>query len=196
VADLGRVCVFCGANVGSRPGYTAAAEVLGVALARREVRLVYGGGQVGLMGVVANSVLAVGGEVVGVLPESLATKELAHPTLTEMRVVGSMHERKTLMADLADGFIALPGGYGTLDELCEILTWAQLGFHAKPVGLLNAGGFFDGFLAFLDHAAAEGFVRSAHRDMLLVDAEADRLLDRMATYEAPKVRKWIRRDET
>jgi uncharacterized protein (TIGR00730 family) len=196
VADLGRVCVFCGANVGSRPEYTAAAEVLGVALARREVRLVYGGGQVGLMGVVANSVLAVGGEVVGVLPESLATKELAHPTLTEMRVVGSMHERKTLMADLADGFIALPGGYGTLDELCEILTWAQLGFHAKPVGLLNAGGFFDGFLAFLDHAAAEGFVRSAHRDMLLVDAEADRLLDRMATYEAPKVRKWIRRDET
>lgn len=196
MADLGRVCVFCGANVGSRPEYTAAAEVLGVALARREVRLVYGGGQVGLMGVVANSVLAVGGEVVGVLPESLATKELAHPTLTEMRVVGSMHERKTLMADLADGFIALPGGYGTLDELCEILTWAQLGFHAKPVGLLNAGGFFDGFLAFLDHAAAEGFVRSAHRDMLLVDAEADRLLDRMATYEAPKVRKWIRRDET
>ncbi|MCW5860860.1 MAG: TIGR00730 family Rossman fold protein [Caldilineales bacterium] len=188
--------MFCGANVGSRPEYTAAAEVLGVALARREVRLVYGGGQVGLMGVVANSVLAVGGEVVGVLPESLATKELAHPTLTEMRVVGSMHERKTLMADLADGFIALPGGYGTLDELCEILTWAQLGFHAKPVGLLNAGGFFDGFLAFLDHAAAEGFVRSAHRDMLLVDAEADRLLDRMATYEAPKVRKWIRRDET
>ena len=196
MADLGRVCVFCGANVGSRPEYTAAAEVLGVALARREVRLVYGGGQVGLMGVVANSVLAVGGEVVGVLPESLATKELAHPTLTEMRVVGSMHERKTSMADLADGFIALPGGYGTLDELCEILTWAQLGFHAKPVGLLNAGGFFDGFLAFLDHAAAEGFVRSAHRDMLLVDAEADRLLDRMATYEAPKVRKWIRRDET
>lgn len=196
MADLGRVSVFCGANVGSRPEYTAAAEALGVTLARRQVNLVYGGGQVGLMGVVADSVLAVGGEVVGVLPEALATKELAHPTLTEMRVVGSMHERKTLMAELADGFIALPGGYGTLDELCEILTWAQLGFHAKPVGLLNAGGFFDGFLAFLNHATAEGFVRSAHRDMLLVDGDADRLLNRMAEYEAPKVRKWIRRDET
>jgi len=196
VIDLRRVCVFCGANLGSRQEYTAAADALGATLARRGVNLVYGGGQVGLMGIVADSLLAAGGEVTGVLPEALASKELAHPTLTELRVVGSMHERKTLMADLADGFIALPGGYGTLDELCEILTWAQLGFHAKPVGLLNAGGFFDGFLAFLNHATAEGFVRSAHRDMLLVDGDADRLLNRMAEYEAPKVRKWIRRDET
>lgn len=196
MADVGRVCVFCGANFGTRSEYQAAAEMLGVTLARRGVPLVYGGGQVGLMGVVADSVLSAGGAVVGVLPEALAIKELAHPTLTEMRVVGSMHERKALMADLADGFIALPGGYGTLDELCEILTWAQLGFHHKPVGLLNAGGFFEGFLAFLNHATAEGFVRPAHRDMLLVDADPDRLLDRMAAYEAPRVRKWIKLNET
>jgi hypothetical protein len=157
--------------------------------------MVYGGGHVGLMGVVADAMLARGGEVIGVIPHSLAMKEVAHTGLTDLRIVSTMHERKMLMSDLADAFIALPGGFGTLDEFCEIITWAQLGMHRKPCGLLNVQGFFDPFLSFIDHAVTEGFVRPIHRDIVLVDAEPDRLLDTMQSYHMPFVAKWIKREE-
>jgi len=185
------VCVFCGANVGAHPQYAGAARTLGAAIAGRKLKLVFGGGGIGLMGLLADAALAAGGKVVGVIPETLVAKELAHKGAVDLRVVNSMHERKALMAGLADGFIALPGGYGTLDEFCEMLTWAQLGLHAKPCGLLNVGRYFDGFLAFLDHARAEAFVRPEHRAMLVVDSDPDALLNRLASYHAPQVPKWL-----
>ena len=191
-----RVCVYCGSSPGRRADYGAAGRVLGDEIARRDLGLVYGGASVGVMGVVANAVLERGGEVIGVIPESLATRELAHAGLSELVVVTSMHERKARMADLSDGFIALPGGWGTLEELFEALTWAQLGMHEKPCGLLNVAGYFDHLFRFLDYAVEEQFVRDAHRAMLLMEDDPAALLDRFADYRAPRVRKWIRAEET
>jgi uncharacterized protein (TIGR00730 family) len=172
-----RLCVFCGSSAGGQPIYADHARRLGTALAARSVGLVYGGGHIGLMGILADAVLGAGGEVIGVIPQALVDKELAHRGLTELRVVASMHERKALMADLADGFAALPGGFGTGDEFFEILSWAQLGLHAKPIGLLNVAGYFDALLAWLDHTVREGFVKPIHRRLLLEACEPERLLD-------------------
>src|SRR4051812_36123772 len=171
-----RLCVFCGSSSGFRPAYAEHARRLGEEMAARGLGLVFGGGHVGLMGVVADAVLRRGGEVVGVIPQALADKELAHRGLTELRVVSTMHQRKALMADLADGFAALPGGFGTADELFEILTWAQLGLHARPVGLLNVAGFFDPLLAWLDRTVSEGFLRPEHRGLLAEAGEAAEFL--------------------
>ena len=156
----------------------------------------YGGSNVGLMGALADTVLAQGGEVIGVIPESVVIREVAHTRLADLRVVGSMHERKALMAELADGFIAMPGGFGTLEEFCEIVTWVQLGLHRKPCGLLNVEGYYDGLLSFLNHAVAEGFIRTEYRSVVLTDSEVDGLLKKISTYEAPHLKKWIDRDET
>jgi len=174
-----RICVYCGSHPGVRPVYATAATDLGKLLAGRQIELVYGGGGLGLMGIVANAVLAHGGHVIGVIPQALKTKEAVHPGLPDLRVVASMHERKALMAELADGFIALPGGFGTYEELCEVLTWSQLGFHHKPIGLLNTAGFYTPLLHFFDHAATEGFVRPANRQLVLVEDAAATLLDRL-----------------
>ena len=187
-----RVCVFCGSSAGARPVYAEAARAMGRLLAERGIGLVYGGGNVGLMGEVADAVLAGGGEVVGVIPRSLVEREVGHGGLSELRVVGTMHERKAMMADLADGFVALPGGFGTLDELCEILTWSQLGIHAKPCGILNVDGYFDALLALFDHAVAEAFVRPAHRALVLQATDPAALLAEMAAFRAPEMEKWIR----
>ena len=193
---LRRVCVYCGANRGRDAAYADAAQAMGRALARRGIGLVTGGGRVGLMGVVADAALAAGGEVTGVIPEALKKKELAHAGLTELVVTSSMHERKARMAELADGFVALPGGLGTYEELFEIWTWAQLGWHAKPCGLLNAAGFYDRLVAFLDDASEAEFVKPEHRAMLIVETDPDRLLDRFGAYVAPRVEKWIGRADT
>ncbi len=190
------VCIYCGSNSGSRPAYTSAANEMGALLARRRIRLVYGGGRVGLMGAIADAVLAGGGEVIGVIPQSLVSKEVAHLGLKDLRVVPSMHERKALMADLADAFIALPGGFGTLEEFAEILTWAQLGLHRKPHGLLNIEGFYDPLLAFFNHAVTENFIRQAHRELVISETDPARLLDALATVQPPNLDKWIDRDQT
>jgi len=187
--------VFCGSNSGARDSYAIAARALGTAIARRGLWLVYGGAKVGLMGALADAALAAGGEVVGVIPGALIEREIAHPRLSELRQVSSMHERKALMADLSDGFIALPGGAGTLEETFEIWTWGQLGHHGKPVGILNVDGFFDALLTFLDHQASELFMRREHRDMLMAEIDPERLLDRLETYSPPAVEKWIRSGE-
>lgn len=191
-----RLCVFCGSNAGRRDEYAAAARELGATLAARKIGLVYGGGNVGLMGVVADAVMAAGGEAIGVIPEALLAKEVGHRQLTRLHVVGSMHERKAMMAELSDGFIAMPGGYGTLEEFCEVLTWAQLGFHRKPCALLNVQGFYDPLLHLFQHAVAERFVRPEYRRMVLCEADPRRLLDAMAAYQAPSVEKWICDPET
>jgi uncharacterized protein (TIGR00730 family) len=190
------LCVFCGSSPGVRPEYAAAARQLGASLAHRGVRLVYGGAGLGLMGELANAALRAGGAVTGVIPEALLGREVAHTDLADLRIVPSMHERKALMADLADGFLAIPGGAGTLEEFFEVWTWAQLGIHRKPCGLLNVHGYFDGLLTFLDHAVAERFLRVEHRVMVLVDNDVDRLLERFAGYRGPTVSKWIDRTET
>lgn len=187
-----RICVYCGSNAGTNPAYRAAARHLGTLLGERGIGLVYGGGKVGLMGVVADAALAAGGEVIGVIPEALRAREVGHTGLTGLRVVNTMHERKALMEALSDAFIALPGGLGTLDELFEILTWSQLGMHAKPCGLLDVAGFFAPLVAWLDHATAEGFVRPPHRAMVMVETDAARLLERFAEYQAPALGKWLR----
>lgn len=193
---LRRVCVFCGSSSGARACYADAARAMGAALARRGVGLVYGGGRVGLMGIVADTVMAGGGTVAGVIPESMVSKEVAHQGLTELRIVGSMHERKALMADLADAFVALPGGYGTFEEFCEIVTWAQLGLHRKPCGLLNVEGYYDHLLSLFDHAVAERFVRASHRALVLEERQPERLLDLLESYQPPALEKWIERDQT
>lgn len=190
------VCVFSGSNSGTRPEYLAAAGALGRTLAERGLTTVYGGARIGLMGAVADAALAAGGRVVGVMPEALVAKEVAHQGLTELRVVQSMHERKAAMNDLSDAFIALPGGWGTLEELFEVLTWAQLGLHHKACGVLNVKGYFDPLLAFLDHTIAEGFVRREQRAMVQVGESPAALLDAFATYRPPVVDKWITRAET
>jgi uncharacterized protein (TIGR00730 family) len=191
-----RICVFAGSSPGARPEYALAAQELGRALLARRIGVVYGGARVGLMGAVADTVLAGGGLVTGVIPEGLVAKEIAHDGLTELRVVRSMHERKAMMNDLADAFIALPGGWGTLEEFFEVLTWAQLGLHRKPCGLLNAHGYFDRLLSFIDHSVDERFVRSHHRSMVLVARSADELLRQFDSYVPPVVEKWIDRAAT
>jgi uncharacterized protein (TIGR00730 family) len=188
-----RVCVYCGSSVGENPIYRETARGVGELLAASGMGLVYGGGNVGLMGVIADAALAAGGEVVGIIPGDLVRREVGHPGLTELHVVSTMHERKALMADLSDAFLALPGGMGTLDELFEILTWAQLGIHTKPCGLLNVNGYFDPLIAMLDHLVGERFLRPEHRALALVDDDAARLLARFAEYEAPRVEKWLDR---
>ncbi len=191
-----RVCVFCGSSPGARPSYRLAAERLGAAIAKRGLGLVYGGAHVGLMGVVADAALALQGEVIGVLPRALEARELAHRSLTQLHVVDSMHERKALMADLSDSFIALPGGIGTLEETFEAWSWTQLGLHAKPCALLDVDGYYAPLEAFLDGAVEERFVRAEHRSMLLMDDDAERLLDRLAQWRAPVVEKWLDREES
>lgn len=180
---LSRVCVFAGAASGHRADYRDAAVQLGQELARRGIDVVYGAGGIGLMGVLADTVLAAGGHVIGVIPDALMKKEVAHANLSDLRVVRSMHERKAMMAGLSDAFIALPGGWGTLEEFFEVLTWSQLGLHQKPCGLLNAGGYFDGLLQFLDHAMAEGFVRQEYGSLVSVERTSGALLDRLALFE-------------
>lgn len=191
-----RICVYCGSNPGARPAYTAAGAALGRELARRGIGLVYGGASVGVMGAVADGALEHGGSVIGVLPHFFATKEVAHRGLEELLIVDSMHERKARMAELSDGFIALPGGWGTIEELFEMLTWAQLGHHEKPCGLLNVESYYDELSAFLDKAIAEQFVREEYRPMIMMDSSAERLLRRFETYRAPRVKKWIGPEET
>jgi len=187
-----RVCVFCGSNVGRDPGYAAAARALGATLAREGIGLVYGGSKVGLMGAVADAALGAGGEVIGVMPQALVDIEVAHRGLTSLRVVASMHERKALMSELADGgYIALPGGLGTLEELFEVWTWGQLGYHAKPVGLLEVSGYYRALLGFLDTAVASGFLSTKHRAMLLVDTEPRALVARLRAYVPEHHSKWI-----
>jgi len=191
-----QVCVFCGSQEGIRPEYAQAARELGRVLVGRGLGLVYGGGGIGLMRVLADAVMDLGGRAIGVIPQAMVEKELAHHGLTELRVVASMHQRKALMADLADAFVALPGGYGTLEEFCEVLTWSQLGLHGKPCGLLNVLGYYDALLELLEHAAAEGFVGPACRTLVQVHHEPGRLLDLMAAYCPPHLEKWIDREET
>jgi len=190
-----RLCVFCGSSMGVSPVYRAAAEALGTALAERGIGLVYGGARVGLMGVVADAALAAGGEVTGVIPQALVDREIGHSGLSDLRLVGSMHERKALMASLADAFVALPGGIGTFEELFEMWTWTQLGSHAKPCGLLNVAGFYDRLLGFLDHVVGEGFLKPVHREMLLVGDEPGALLDALASARITSDVKWIGPDE-
>ena len=191
-----RVCVFCGSSPGKSAGFMDSAARLGQELAARNIGLVYGGAKVGLMGKVADSVLEGGGEVIGVIPQSLMRKEVAHDGLTQLQVVGSMHERKAAMVDLADGFIALPGGLGTLEELFEVMTWAQLGFHQKPCAMLNVNGYYDSLTAFLDHAVEQAFVKDNHRNMLILDEQPADLLQRMFAYQPPVMDQWIGRNET
>ena len=190
---LRRICVYCGSSSGSRPEYALAAQAVGTALARRGLELVYGGGNVGLMGQVADAALAAGGHVIGVIPESLMAREVGHRGLPDLRVVGTMHIRKALMAELADAFIALPGGFGTIEEFCEVLTWAQLGLHRKPFGLLNTAGFYDPLLAFFDHQVKERFVRSEHRELIISHTEPEALLEALAAIQVPNLDKWLDR---
>jgi len=193
---LKSICVYCGSSPGRLDAYADSARTLGKALVARGIRLVYGGASIGVMGIVADAVLEAGGQVVGVIPKPLARREVIHTGLTEIHLTKSMHERKSLMAEMSDGFIALPGGIGTLEEIFEIWTWAQLGIHAKPCGLLNIEGYFDKLTSFLDGATEEQFIKQEHRSMLLVDTNAHKLLDRFSTYEAPVVRQWIDVEET
>jgi uncharacterized protein (TIGR00730 family) len=191
-----RLCVYCGSSSGSQPDYTEAAKDLARALVKWNIDLVYGGASVGTMGVLANTVLAEGGHVIGIIPQALVDREVAHTGLSDLRVVTSMHERKTLMAELSDAFIALPGGLGTLEELFEVLTWAQLGLHQKPCGLLNIRDYYRSLIDFLDHGVAEKFIKEAHRAMLLVEEQPGRLLERFERYNAPRVAKWVDRTST
>jgi uncharacterized protein (TIGR00730 family) len=191
-----QLCVFCGSSSGVRPQYAAQARALGEALVRRGLGLVYGGGRVGLMGVIADAVLEAGGRCTGVIPRALATKELLHDGVSDVRRVTTMHERKALMAELSAGFIALPGGLGTLEEFCEILTWAQLGIHRKPCGLLNVEGYFDPLLVLFDHAHGEGFVRPEHRALVLAAEAPDELLDAFEAFEPPLLPRWIDWEKT
>lgn len=188
---LKNICVYCGSNPGARPDYLEQARVLARELVKRDLGLVYGGSIVGIMGVIANEVLAGGGRVIGVIPELLQKKEQAHRGLTELHLVQSMHERKAMMMEKADGFIALPGGAGTLEEFFEVWTWAQLSMHQKPCGLLNIAGYYDALMQFVDHAVDEAFMRPQHRDMLVVESDPATLLDRYAIYEPPNVSKWF-----
>jgi uncharacterized protein (TIGR00730 family) len=190
-----RLCVFCGSNPGLEPSYLAMARDLGRMLAQEKIALVYGGGAVGLMGAVADAALEGGGEVIGVIPQALMDKEIGHRGLADLRVVGSMHERKALMAELASGFIALPGGLGTFEELFEVWTWAQLGYHRKPCALLNVAGFYDRLISFLDDVVERGFVKPIHRSMLIVEDSPAALIRAIRGYEPPEVDKWIRAGE-
>jgi uncharacterized protein (TIGR00730 family) len=191
MSEIKRLAVFCGSNPGARPDYVDGARALGRLLCERGIGVVYGGSSVGMMAALAEAVLDELGDIIGVIPKMLVEREVAHRTLTDLRIVDSMHERKALIAELSDGFVALPGGIGTLEEFFEIWTWAQLGVHQKPCGLLNVAGYFDPLLAFLDRAVEEKFVRDVHRSMVIVESEPRRLLERFEAYEPPKVVKWI-----
>ncbi len=186
-----RLCVYCGSSIGARPEYRDAASALGRLLAARNIELVYGGGHVGLMGAVADGALAAGGRVIGVIPRALMDRELGHTGIQDLRVVADMHERKTMMAGLADAFIALPGGWGTIEELTEMLTWLQLAIHAKPIGVLNVAGYFDPFLVFAERMIEERFVRVEHRHLFLVASEPGTLLDRLTQPMAAPIDKWV-----
>ncbi|MGV3660629.1 MAG: TIGR00730 family Rossman fold protein [Prosthecobacter sp.] len=191
MSRLRRICVYCGSSSGNDLAHREAAHDLGAFLARNGIGLVYGGGHVGLMGALADGALSQNGEVIGVIPHALMAKELGHGGVTDLRVVGSMHERKQLMVDLSDGFIALPGGFGTLDELFETLTWLQLSFHDKPVGILNVGGFFDGLIEFIAQMSRDGFLKQEHAECVLVEQDAAKLLARMEAFRPPELGKWI-----
>lgn len=192
---LKSLCVYCGSSVGRDTVYADAARSLARVMVERGIRLVFGGGSVGIMGSVADEVLRLGGEAVGVIPQALMRKELAHAGLTEMHVTPSMHARKTLMAELSDAFVALPGGIGTFEELFEVWTWGLLGFHDKPCAILNVGGYYDRLVEFLDHASAEEFVRPVHRGMLIVESDPELLLERFSAYQPPAQPKWVKSDE-
>lgn len=190
-----KICVYCGSNPGRDSGYVEEACSFVREMTVRKIGLVYGGARIGVMGAIADTVLHEGGEVIGVIPQSLVDKEIAHNGLTELKIVGSMHERKALMAELSDGFIALPGGLGTLEEIIEVLTWAQLGFHTKPCGLLNIHGYYDGLSSFLNHAVHEQFIKKEHHSMLIIENNPQRLLDQFLAYKSPlQMNKWIQRD--
>ena len=191
-----RICVFCGSSPGARSAYAEAARQLGRLLVQRGIGLVYGGGGVGLMGIIADTVLAQGGEVIGIMPDALIQREVGHHSLTQLRVVKTMHQRKALMADLSDAFIALPGGYGTLEEFAEIVTWSQLGIQVKPCGLLNIEGYWDGLLEFFNHACAEGFLRPENRELVLVAATPEEMLEKINSWRPPThVEKWLDREK-
>jgi uncharacterized protein (TIGR00730 family) len=196
VPALSSICVFCGSNGGADPAYLATAEAVGTGLARRGIRVVYGGGRVGMMGAVADAARAAGGEVVGVIPQQIFDLEVGHTGLDDLRVVGSMHERKALMAELSDAFVALPGGIGTLEELFEVYTWAQLGIHAKPLALLDVAGYYKPLAAFLDHAVAQRFLRPETREMLAVADDLDGLLATLEQWQPAPMHKWIDLDES
>ncbi len=191
-----RICVFCGANTGTNIEYSRAAEQLACELVSREIEIVYGGGRIGLMGVLAEKAIELGGRVIGVIPESLATKEVAHDSISELIVVGSMHQRKAKMAELSDGFISLPGGIGTIEETFEMLTWSQLGFHNKPCGIINVLGFYDKLIEFLNHISEEKFFMDIYRRMLIVETDPAVLLEKFEQYKPPQVKHWIAEDET
>jgi uncharacterized protein (TIGR00730 family) len=193
IRQLKRICVFCGTNTGSRPAYGSAARNLGRVLAEQDIELVYGGASVGIMGELADAVQEHGGHVTGIIPQQLMAKEAAHTGIRDLIVVASMHQRKSQMADMSDGFIALPGGIGTLEGFLEVLTWGQLGIHSKPAGILNVEGYFDELIAFLDHAVEEGFLTDTHRDAIMVESDAGRLLDRMRAFTPPEGEKLMGR---
>jgi uncharacterized protein (TIGR00730 family) len=193
---MNNVCVFCGSTSGVRPIYADMARAMGKAMLKRGIGLVYGGGRRGLMGILADSVLEGRGKVIGVIPEAMSAREIAHHDVTELRIVHSMHERKAMMADLSDAFIAMPGGFGTFEELCEIVTWAQLGLHQKPCGLLNVEGYYAPLLGLFDRALADGFIFPSNRRIVLEETDPDRLLDLLASYHPPKLEKWIASDES
>jgi len=190
-----RLCVFCGSKAGNQAAYSEAARVLGEVLVREGIGLVFGGGRIGLMRIIADTVLDGGGEAIGVIPRGLAKKEVAHERVTELHIVNSMHERKALMADLSDGFIALPGGLGTLEEIAEALTWGQLGIHRKPCGILNTCGFYDHLIAFFDTATAHEFLNPVQRALVTVGTEPEALLEAMRTYQPPEGTRWLKKTE-
>jgi uncharacterized protein (TIGR00730 family) len=196
VPELSSVCVFCGSNGGADPAYLAAAEAVGTGLAQRGIRVVYGGGRVGMMGAVADAARSAGGKVIGVIPRQIFDREIGHTGLDDLRVVGSMHERKALMAELADAFVALPGGIGTFEELFEVYTWAQLGLHAKPLALLDVAGYYQPLAAFLDHAVEQRFLRPETRSMLAMAEDVDGLLETLARWQPAPLHKWIDLDES
>lgn len=191
-----RICVFCGSSIGARRSYTTAAKNLAQRLVADNISLVYGGSNAGLMGIMADEALALGGHVIGIIPRALVDKEIAHRGVSELKIVDSMHQRKALMSELSDAFIAMPGGYGTFEEFCEVLTWTQLGLQSKPCGLLNVDGYYDALLQLFDHAVAERFLKPAHRALVLSNADPDLLLDGLFTAQPPTVSKWIDRDQT
>jgi|SRR5580658_4087752 uncharacterized protein (TIGR00730 family) len=190
-----RICVFCGSSPGSRTIYGQQAKALGRLLAAKGIGLVYGGGNVGLMGIIADAVIQASGEVIGIIPRALLDAEIGHQGLSELRVVGSMHERKAMMAELSDAFIALPGGFGTFEEFCEVVTWSQLGLHRKACGLLNVAGYYDSLLALFDHAVQEGFLKPEHRSLVISDDDPEQLIYRIQKFEPPETPKWITKNQ-
>lgn len=191
-----RICVFCGSNSGNDPLYSETAVTVGKFFAEQNIELVYGGGRVGLMGKIADTVMANGGKVIGIIPKGLSDREVAHQGLTELHIVDSMHTRKALMAELSDGFIALPGGVGTFEEFCEIVTWAQLGIHTKPCALMNVGGFYDAFITMFDYSMEQGFIRPQHRALVLVESEIEKIYSLMKDYRPPVIEKWLDKKST